>query len=124
MNLVQVGLVVAGAVGAPLRYIVDGFVLDRSGGTFPLGTAVINIAGSFLLGLLTGLALYHGFPTTSKIVLGSGFCGSFTTFSTFAFETVRLAEEGGRRDAVKNTLLNLGAGTVAAAIGLFAAGAF
>ena len=124
MNLVQVGLVVAGAVGAPLRYIVDGFVLDRSGGTFPLGTAVINIAGSFLLGLLTGLALYHGFPTTSKIVLGSGFCGSFTTFSTFAFETVRLAEEGGRRDAVKNTLLNVGVGTVAAAIGLVAAGAF
>ena len=124
MNLVQVGLVVAGAVGAPLRYIVDGLVLDRSGGTFPLGTAVINIAGSFLLGLLTGLALYHGFPTTSKIVLGSGFCGSFTTFSTFAFETVRLAEEGGPRDAAKNTLLNLGVGTVAAAIGLVAAGAF
>ena len=122
--VVYLSLVVAGAVGAPLRYIVDGFVLDRSGGTFPLGTAVINITGSFLLGLLTGLALYHGFPTTSKIVLGSGFCGSFTTFSTFAFETVRLAEEGGRHDAVKNTLLNLGAGTVAAAIGLVAAGAF
>ncbi len=124
MKLIHLGLVIAGAVGAPLRYLVDGLVLDRSGGTFPFGTAVINITGSFLLGLLTGMALYHGFPTTSKIVLGSGFCGSFTTFSTFAFETVRLAEEGGRRDAVKNTLLNLGAGTIAAAVGLVAASAF
>ena len=121
--MVYLGLVVAGAVGAPLRYIVDGLVLDRSGGTFPLGTAVINITGSLLLGFLTGLALYHGFPATSKIVLGTGFCGSFTTFSTFAFETIRLAEEGGRRDAVKNTLLNLGAGTIAAAIGLVVASA-
>ena len=121
--VVYLGLVVAGAVGAPLRYIVDGLVLDRSGGTFPLGTAVINITGSLLLGLLTGMALYHGFPTTSKIVLGTGFCGSFTTFSTFAFETIRLAEDGGRRDAVKNTLLNLGAGTIAAAIGLVVASA-
>jgi CrcB protein len=88
-----------------------------------LGTAVINISRSFVLGLLTGLALYHGFPTTSKIVLGTGFCGSFTTFSTFAYETVRLAEAGGRRDAVRNTLLNLGAGTVAATLGFVAAGA-
>ena len=123
MKVVHLGLMFAGAVGAPLRYIVDGLVVDRSGGTFPHGTAVINIIGSFLLGLLTGMALYHGFPTTSKTVLGTGFCGSFTTFSTFAFETVRLAEEGGRRDAVKNTLLNLGAGTIAAAVGFVAASA-
>src|SRR5512134_3685458 len=77
--VVYLGVVLAGAVGAPLRYIVDGLVLDRSGGTFPLGTAVINITGSLLLGLLTGMALYHGFPATSKIVLGTGLCGSFTT---------------------------------------------
>jgi CrcB protein len=87
------GVALAGAVGAPARYLLDGYVLRRIRTAFPLGTLFINISGSFALGFLTGLALYHAFPATPKTVLGTGFCGAYTTFSTFAYETVRLAEE-------------------------------
>ena len=113
-----VAFVVAGAVGAPARYLVDGFVGDRTEGAFPWGTFVINVSGSFLLGFLTGLALYHGFPKTPKVVLGTGFCGAYTTFSTFTFETVRLVEDGAVNEAVRNSLGTLVSGAAAAALGL------
>jgi len=87
------GIALAGAVGAPARYLVDGFVLRRVRSPFPIGTLVVNTSGSFVLGFITGLALYHALPATPKTVLGTGFCGAYTTFSTFALETVRLAEE-------------------------------
>lgn len=112
------GLLIAGAVGAPARYLLDGFVQDRTEGAFPWGTFVINITGSLLLGLITGAALYHAFPSTPKIWLGTGFCGAYTTFSTFTFETVRLLEEGAIADAFLNAVASLLVGTAAAAAGL------
>ena len=87
------GIALAGAVGAPARYLVDGYLLRRNRTAFPVGTLVVNVSGSLVLGFLTGLALYHAFPATPKTVLGTGFCGAYTTFSTFAYETVRLVEE-------------------------------
>ncbi len=114
--------VVAAAVGAPLRYAVDTYVGDRARGAFPWGTFVINATGSFALGVLTGLALYHAFPTTPKVVLGTGFCGAYTTFSTFTFETVRLVEESEVGEALRNvvgTALTC-AGTAALGIALAA----
>jgi len=87
------GIAVAGAVGAPARYLLEGYVERRARRAFPLGTLVVNVSGSLVLGFLTGLALYHAFPAAPKTVLGTGFCGAYTTFSTFAYETVRLAEE-------------------------------
>jgi len=90
MTTIWIGLVVAGAVGAPCRYVVDELVHLRTGGVFPWGTLLINATGSFVLGVLTGLALYHTFPNTSKVILGTGFCGAYTTFGTWTFETVRL----------------------------------
>ena len=113
-----IGLVVAGAVGAPCRYLVDRLVQDVIGSRFPWGTLVVNGSGSLLLGLLTGAAIYHGFPATPKVILGTGFCGAYTTFSTFTFETVRLLEEGAVGAALRNTALSLLAGTGAAALGL------
>jgi CrcB protein len=117
------GLVIAGAVGAPARYLLDGFVQDRTEGAFPWGTFVINVSGSLLLGLITGAALYHAFPNTPKVWLGTGFCGSYTTFSTFTFETIRLLEEGAAANAFRNVALSLIIGTAAAALGLAIAGA-
>ena len=58
------GIALAGAVGAPLRYLVDRFVQARTPWVFPLGTFVINVSGSLLLGVISGLALYHAFPGT------------------------------------------------------------
>ena len=113
---VWIGIAVAGAIGAPARYLVDGFVQDRTAGPFPWGTFVVNMSGSLVLGLVTGLGLYHAFPSTPRIVLGTGFCGAYTTFSTWTFETVRLLEEGDTAEA----LLNAGGSLV---LGLLAAGA-
>jgi CrcB protein len=113
-----VAFVAAGAIGAPVRYLVDGAIGDRTSGAFPWGTFVVNITGSLLLGFLTGLALYHGFPDTPRVVLGTGFCGAYTTFSTHTFETVRLLEDGAHGPALRNALGTLVAGAVAAAAGL------
>jgi CrcB protein len=57
-----------------------------------LGTLVVNVSGSLVLGFVTGVALYHAFPATPKTILGTGFCGAYTTLSSFAYETVRLVE--------------------------------
>jgi CrcB protein len=113
-----IGVAVAGAVGAPSRYLLDVAVQRRARGSFPLGTFVINISGSLLLGLISGAALYHAFPSTPKIVLGTGFCGAYTTFSTWTWETVHLLEEGEVKDAVANAVLSVVAGLGAAGLGL------
>jgi CrcB protein len=115
---VWVAFLVAAAIGAPARYFLDGFVQDRTDGEFPWGTCLINVSGSFVLGLLSGLVLYRSFPAEARLVLGTGFCGAYTTFSTFTFETLRLAEEGVRRASVRNIVLNTGGALLAAAAGL------
>ena len=106
------------AAGAVARVIVDRLVSDAVRRDFPWGTIVINVSGSLVLGFLTGLGLYHAFPTDARLVLGTGFCGAYTTFSTFSFETVRLIETGRGRAALGNVALSTGAALVAAAAGL------
>ena len=116
--LAWAGVVAAAACGAPLRYVIDASIGERVGGRFPWGTLVINATGSLLLGVLTGLALYHAFPKTPKVILGTGFCGAYTTFSTFTFETVGLAEEGATIPALLNAAGMLVVGAACAALGL------
>jgi CrcB protein len=116
--LAWVGFVAAGAIGAPLRYLVDSAVQDRSAGKFPWGTFVVNVSGSLILGFVTGLAIYHAFPDTPRVILGTGFCGAYTTFSAFSFETVRLLEQGATADALRNALGTLVTCAAAAAAGL------
>ena len=70
---IWIAFLVAAAVGAPARYLLDGLIQDHTAGEFPWGTCVINVTGSFVLGLLSGLALYHAFPADAKLVLGTGF---------------------------------------------------
>ncbi|MBX7159756.1 MAG: fluoride efflux transporter CrcB [Acidimicrobiia bacterium] len=112
---------VAAAIGAPARYVIDGLVQDRTGGAFPWGTLVVNVSGCLLLGLLTGLGLHHGLDQNVRTAAGTGGLGAYTTFSTFTYETVRLAEDGAGAAALRNVLGNFLVGLAAAAVGLAAA---
>lgn len=108
----------AGAAGAVARYLVDSWVRRRTRTVLPMGTLIVNVAGSFLLGLLAGLALTHAGTTTAKTVVGTGFCGGLTTWSTAAWETVRLAQDDSGRDALAFTAANLVFSFLAGAAGL------
>jgi CrcB protein len=101
------------AVGAPLRYLTDRFVQRRHDTVFPLGTFAVNVTGSLLLGLLTGLSVS---PRTVALV-GTGFCGALTTYSTFGYETMRLVEDGALLFAAANVVFTVLAGLAAAAGG-------
>jgi CrcB protein len=85
-------IALAGGLGAVVRFIADGVVAHRNPFPFPLGTLVINVSGSLLLGLLTGTVIGHtGGPNELQVILGTGFLGGYTTFSTASVEAVRLA---------------------------------
>ena len=86
-------LCAAGGVGAAIRFVVDGLARSRVRSVFPWGTAIINMSGSFALGLLTGLTLSALVPSPWALVLGTGMMGGYTTFSTASIETMRLAQE-------------------------------
>jgi CrcB protein len=110
---------VGGALGASLRYVVDGAVQERWEGAFPLGTLVVNLTGAFLLGTLTGnLATHPSVPTSVRLALGLGLLGGYTTFSTLMFESFRLLREGAWRLAMLNMLGSTVLGMAAAFIGL------
>jgi fluoride exporter len=108
----------AASFGAVARYLVDQSVARRFGKVFPLGTFLINITGSFVLGLLTGLAAHHGLSPQAVAIAGTGVCGGYTTFSTYSYETVRLMEDGSGLLAFGNLLGSVACGLVAAALGL------
>jgi CrcB protein len=83
------------ALGGAARYLFGGWIQDRAGAGFPVGTLVINVTGSFLLGLLYRYAADSAAITPEvRAMLTIGICGGYTTFSTFSYETVRLLEEG------------------------------
>jgi CrcB protein len=110
---------VFGAAGAVSRYWLDGRVSDVTHGQFPWGTFMINVAGAFLLGLLVALTTERLLPHPNwRVALGIGFLGSFTTFSTYTYETVKLAEDGAVGLALLNSIGMLALGIAAAALGL------
>ena len=109
-------VMVGAAFGAPSRWLLDQAVRNRVRGDFPWGTLAINVAGSLLLGLLLGAPAGRT-GTALVALLGTGFCGGFTTFSSFGFETVRLAEEGEYRAACLNVMASVGVGVAAAFLG-------
>jgi CrcB protein len=111
-------VIVGGAIGAPLRYLTDLHVQRRHDSVFPWGTFTVNVTGCLLLGLLTGAAVAGAAPEPVRLLLGTGLCGALTTYSTFSYETMRLAEEGAGLYAVVNA-----AGSVAAGLGAAFAGA-
>jgi CrcB protein len=122
---------VAGGFGSVCRFVLDGLIRSRTGDDLPWGTVTLNLTGSFALGLITGLAVDHVVSDAARMVIGTGFLGGYTTFSTASFETVRLLQQratpgaaGDRRWAVG--LLNafgvLVVATGAAGLGLWAGG--
>ncbi|GAA1928508.1 fluoride efflux transporter CrcB [Streptomyces sodiiphilus] len=111
-------LVMAGAaVGAPLRYLADRAVQTRHRGLFPWGTFAVNVTGCLGLGLLTGAVLAGAASSPLQLLAGTGLCGALTTYSTFSYETLRLAETGARFLAAVNAVASVAAGLAALAAG-------
>ncbi len=106
-----------GAVGAPLRYLTDRFVQARHDTAFPWGTFCVNIVGSLVLGTVAGIGL--GSPSSSPmgLLIGVGFCGALTTWSTLSYETARLLEQRARFFALANLSLSIAVGLGAVTIG-------
>ncbi|MFD7706308.1 fluoride efflux transporter CrcB [Streptomyces sp. NPDC059785] len=118
-------LVVVGAmVGAPLRYLTDRAVQARHDKVFPWGTFTVNVTGSLILGLLTGAAAAGAAGSHVQLLLGTGLCGALSTYSTFSWETLRLAGDGARGYAAANVFGSVAAGLAAASAGVWLAGAW
>jgi CrcB protein len=114
-------LMLAGAGGAIARFTVDSAVQRRGDGSYPWGTFWVNVSGCLALGLVIGWYDHHG-GKALRDVLGTGFCGAYTTFSTFSIESVRLVEIGRYGAAARYVLTSIVVGGVAAAAGLALAG--
>lgn len=111
-------LVIAGAMfGAPLRYLTDRAIQARQDTVFPWGTFTVNVTGCLILGALTGAITYHAVPAGLQPLIGTGLCGALTTYSTFSYETLRLAETGAKFFAAANVAASLIAGLGAAFTG-------
>lgn len=103
---------VGGIFGAPLRYLTDRAVQSRHDSLFPWGTLSVNLAGCLILGALTGAGT--AIPAPALALAGTGFCGALTTYSTFSYETLRLAEQKAYFYAIMNALVSIIAGLGAA----------
>ncbi|HEY9323615.1 MAG TPA: CrcB family protein [Agromyces sp.] len=110
----------AGGVGAGLRYVVDRLLTPARGMRFPWGILVVNVSGSFALGVITGLGA--AIAPELSLVLGLGLLGGYTTFSTVSVETVLLAQRKRRRDAALNLFGTLALAVLAAGLGLLVGG--
>jgi CrcB protein len=111
-------MAVAGGVGAACRLLVDGIFRNKIRIAYPLGTLIINVSGSLLLGFVTGLALSQLVSGDWKTILGTGLLGGYTTFSTASFETVRLIQERRYSAAMTNGVGMLVFSVAAAYLGL------
>jgi fluoride exporter len=113
---VTVLLVALGAaLGAPLRYLTDRGIQSRHDTLFPWGTLTVNVVASLLLGILAGAG--SRLDPDLGLLIGTGFCGALSTYSTFSYETMRLTQDGDRFFAVANVAVSLVAGIGAAALG-------
>lgn len=110
-------VLLGGALGAPLRYLTDLFVQSHHDSVFPWGTFTVNTVGSLVLGVTGGAVSAADGPEWVLGLVGTGFCGALTTFSTFGYETVRLVEEGSLLEAGLNAGVSLVAGMAACVTG-------
>jgi CrcB protein len=124
-----VAAAIGSALGAVARYLLDGAIRREARRwllSLPAGTIAVNVTGSFALGVLAGLALFHGLDGALHTVAGTGFVGSYTTFSAFAHETIDLAgrttPSSTRRAARLNLLVSVVGGLAASALGIAVVG--
>ena len=117
MAILLVGI--GGFFGAIARYLVDTWVTDRIGATFPWGTLMVNLSGAFILGLLFALSIERGvLPPGIRAPIFVGFIGAYTTFSTLALESWRLIEQGSYALGIANLAGSVALGLVAVVAGL------
>jgi fluoride exporter len=114
--LLWTGVTLIGGAGSAARFLADGAVSSAARRDFPSGTLAVNISGSVILGLLTGLALSHD----QALLAGTAAVGSYTTFSAWMLETQRMAEERQHRKVILNVAASLALGVAAAALGRLA----
>ena len=112
----------SGGCGAVLRALIIHHMGQRRPDPLPLGTLVVNISGSFLLGLLTGFSLYHGLGPHPLSIFGVGLCGGYTTWSTASWESLHLVRDGHRTEALVYTFGGMILCVTSAALGLGLAG--
>jgi CrcB protein len=110
--LAYLWVAIGGALGSMTRYFVGGLVSEKTGGSFPWGTLVINVTGSFVIGILGALTAAHGKMTPQRQLLVTqllitGVCGGYTTFSSFSLQTLNLLRDGEWLYAVGNILLSV-----------------
>ncbi|MDF0535610.1 fluoride efflux transporter CrcB [Shewanella yunxiaonensis] len=105
-NLLWVAL--GGATGAVLRNLISLFMIQLFGSSFPFGTLTVNVLGSFLMGVVFALGQLSHVSPEIKALIGVGFLGALTTFSTFSNETLLLMQAGDWLKAFLNVVLNLG----------------
>jgi fluoride exporter len=110
---VWIGVAALGGVGALARFVVDAAVSARVARDFPFGTLAVNLSAAFVLGLLAGA----GASGSAAVLAGGALVGAYSTFSTWIFESHRLAEEGELLRAIINLILSLMVGLAAAALG-------
>jgi fluoride exporter len=110
-------VLVGAAIGAPLRYLTDRAVQAHHDTVFPWGTFTVNVIGSLVLGAVAGGTTTSGLPHQLQYLIGTGFCGALTTYSTFSYETLRLVEENAKFFAAVNVAVSVVAGLGGAFLG-------
>jgi CrcB protein len=108
---------VAGAAGAVLRYVL-GTQIGKLNLRFPLGTFIINISGSLFLGWFSAYVLRHNISDTTRLAIGVGFVGAYTTFSTFMYESNKLVDDGASYEAMAYIAASLIVGLIAVRFGM------
>lgn len=113
--MTYVAISVGAVLGANARFLVGGWVADRLGPAFPYGTLVINVTGSILIGFVLTIATERLVAPWFVPLLAIGFLGSYTTFSTFSYETLALIQDGAMINAAANVVVSI----MAALLGVY-----
>jgi len=116
--MIYVAISIGAVLGANARYLLGGWLSGLLGSSFPYATFVINVTGSLVIGLVLGLAADRITPWWWRPGVAIGFLGSYTTFSTFSYETVNLIQEGSYVPALANIGGSVAAGLIGVVVGL------